>query len=52
MIFGFCLTLWAYGWTSPAQSQLGDQAFIKKAKWLGPFTVVLGLCEIILNAGS
>jgi amino acid transporter len=49
---GIFITLWAYGIVAPSQRERLDPAVVQRLKWLGPLTLVLGLCEFLFHVRS
>jgi hypothetical protein len=49
---GIFITLWAYGIVAPSQRERLDPAMVQRLKWLGPLTLVLGLCEFLFHVRS
>jgi drug/metabolite transporter (DMT)-like permease len=49
---GIYITLWAYGIVAPSQRERVDPTVVQRLKWIGPLTLVLGLCEILFHLRS
>ena len=52
LVCGITITLWAYGIVAQSQRERLDPAMVQRLKWLGPVTLVLGLCQILFHARS